>query len=104
MRQDSPYDFTVQTLGEGTIDSPLNVQYFTSESKRILFNIEIQRYADLKTADGAPLSVEVAGPRQKIFFDPAKTRLDVSRQHHMVAQQLRRKQCSKRLLRPGLCW
>ena len=77
MRQDSPYDFTVQTLGEGTIDSPLNVQYFTSESKRILFNIEIQRYADLKTADGAPLSVEVAGPRQKIFFDPAKARAAV---------------------------
>ncbi len=77
MRQDSPYDFTVQTLGEGTIDSPLNVQYFTSESKRILFNIEIQRYADLKTADGTPLSVEVAGPRQKIFFDPAKTKAAV---------------------------
>ena len=77
MIQDSPYDFTVQTLGEGTIDSPLNVQYFTSENKRILFNIEIQRYADLKTADGKPLSVEVAGPRQKIFFDPAKTKAAV---------------------------
>ena len=77
MNPDSTYDFTIQTLGEGTIDSPLNVQYFTSESKRILFNIEIQRYADLKTADGTPLSVEVAGPRQKIFFDPAKTKAAV---------------------------
>lgn len=74
MRQDSPYDFTIQNLGEGTIDSPLNVQYFTGESKRILFNIEIQRYADLKAEDGAPLSVEVAGPRPKIFFDTAKTK------------------------------
>jgi len=77
MKQDSPYDFTIQNLGEGTIDSPLNVQYFTDDSKRILFNIEIQHYADLKAANGVPLSVEVAGPRQRIFFDPAKTKAAV---------------------------
>ena len=74
MTHDISYDFTIQKLGEGTIASPLNVQYFTYDSKRILFNIEIQRYADLKTADGFPLSIEVAGPREKIFFDPPKTK------------------------------
>ncbi|MCX5840670.1 MAG: ATP-dependent 6-phosphofructokinase [Deltaproteobacteria bacterium] len=45
MTQDISYDFTIQKLGEGTIASPLNVQYFTRDSKRILFKIEIQRYA-----------------------------------------------------------
>lgn len=74
MRQDLFYDFTIQNLGECTIDSPLNVQYFTHDSKRILFNIEIHRYADFKTEEGQPLSIEVAGPREKIFFDPAKTK------------------------------
>ena len=29
---------------------------------------------DLKVPDGFPLSVEVAGPREKIFFDPSKTK------------------------------
>jgi 6-phosphofructokinase 1 len=74
MNQDIPYDFTIQNLGEGTIDSPLNVSYFTPDDRRILFNIDHRHYADLKSPDQTPLSVEVAGPRAKIFFDPAKTK------------------------------
>lgn len=68
------YDFTIQTLGEPTISSPLNVSYYTSDDKRILFNSYLQHYADFKTPDGQPLSVEVAGPREKIYFDPSKTK------------------------------
>ncbi len=74
MNQNSPYDFTIQSLGECTIDSPLNVSYYTTDSRRVLFNIDLNHYADLKAPDGQPLSVEVAGPRAKIFFDPAKTK------------------------------
>ena len=74
MNQDIPYDFTIQNLGECTIDSPLNVSYFTPDHKRILYNIDHQCYADLKSPDNSPLSIEVAGPRAKIFFDPAKTK------------------------------
>ena len=68
------YDFTIQTLGEATLPSPLSVSYFTGEEKRVLFNIYLKHYEDYKTPDGLPLSVEVAGPRQKIFFDPSKTK------------------------------
>ena len=75
MDQDTPsYDFTIQSLGECTIDSPLNVSYYTTDHRRILFNVDLHHYADLKAPDGLPLSVEVAGPRAKIFFDPAKTK------------------------------
>jgi 6-phosphofructokinase 1 len=74
MNQDIAYDFTIQNLGECTIDSPLNVSYFTGDHKRILFNIDHQCYADLKSQDNLPLSIEVAGPRAKIFFEPAKTK------------------------------
>ena len=74
MDQDTPYDFTIQSLGECTIDSPLNVSYYTTDNRRVLFNVDLHHYADLKAPDGLPLSVEVAGPRAKIFFDPAKTK------------------------------
>lgn len=74
MDQKIDYDFRIQNLGECTIASPLNVSYYTTDSRRILFNVDIQHYADLKTPEGQPLSVELAGPREKIFFDPAKTK------------------------------
>ena len=68
------YDFTIQSLGECTIPSPVSVSYFTSNEKRILFNIYLNQYDRLKSSDGHPLSVEVAGPREKIYFDPSKTK------------------------------
>ncbi len=67
-------DFTIQDLGERTILSPVTVSYYTSDDKRILHNIYLKHYRDLITADGEPLSIEVAGPREKIFFDPAQTK------------------------------
>ncbi len=68
------YDFTIQDLGARTLPSPLNVSYFTCDDKRILFNIYLQSQEECKTPDGRPLCIEVAGPREKIFFDPAKTK------------------------------
>jgi 6-phosphofructokinase 1 len=67
-------DFTIQDLGERTIPSPVIVSYYTPDSKRILHNIYLEHYKDLTTADGMPLSIEVAGPREKVFFDPAQTK------------------------------
>lgn len=74
MGDQMPYDFTIQSLGACTIPSPINVSYFTSNEKRILFNNNLHQYDRLKSPDGLPLSVEVAGPRQSIFFDPSKTK------------------------------
>jgi 6-phosphofructokinase 1 len=77
MDKNTSFDFSIQTLGECTIPSPVNVSYFTPESKRLLFNIYLHQYDHLKAPDGLPLSVEVAGPREKIFFDPSKTKAAV---------------------------
>jgi 6-phosphofructokinase 1 len=68
------YDFTIQSLGECSIPSPISVSYFTSDEKRVLFNIYLDQYDQYLAADGCPLSVEVAGPRERIFFDPSKTK------------------------------
>jgi len=67
MSDDMQYDFTIQSLGECTIPSPVSVSYFTSNEKRILFNIYLNQYNRLKSLDGNPLSVEVAGPRRRFF-------------------------------------
>ena len=67
-------DFTIQSLGERKIPSPVTVSYFSPDTKRILFNSDLQHYIDAKDASGMPLSMEVAGPREKIFFDPPKTK------------------------------
>ncbi|MHB8908319.1 MAG: ATP-dependent 6-phosphofructokinase [Syntrophales bacterium] len=68
------YDFTIQNLGENTVPSPVTVNYFTSDEKRILFNIYLNQYDRPRSEDGNPLSIEVAGPRERIFFDPSKTK------------------------------
>ncbi len=68
------YDFTIQDLGERTLPSPVNVSYFTPDSKRVLYNIYLEHYKDFTTLEGVPLSFEVAGPREKVFFDPVQTK------------------------------
>jgi 6-phosphofructokinase 1 len=74
MDKEIPYDFTIQSLGECTIPSPINVSYFTPDTKRILFNIYLDQNEGLMSPEEKPLSIEVAGPREKIFFDPSKTK------------------------------
>jgi 6-phosphofructokinase 1 len=68
------YDFTITSLGECSIKSPINVSYFTPDTKRILFNIYLEHFNDRKSPDGSPLSVELAGPREMIFFDHSNTK------------------------------
>src|SRR4030042_7164559 len=68
------YYFTIKNLGEGQIQSPLNIANFTKDEKRLLFNSYLDGYSTLTDSEGNPLSVELAGPREKIFFDPARTR------------------------------
>ncbi len=68
------YDFSIANLGERTIPSPVVVNYYTPDDRRILFNIDPVRFSEWKAPDGSPLAMEVAGPREKIFFDPSKTK------------------------------
>lgn len=67
-------NFNVKNLGTGKIKSPLKTGNFTSDDKRLLFNTYSDNYLSVADANGLPLSVELAGPRNKIFFNPVKTR------------------------------
>ncbi len=69
----------VTTLGECRIPSPVSKRgqgthsiSFVSDEDRILIEVNVTR-ACLPLADGpAPPSYELAGPRQRVFFDPSK--------------------------------
>ena len=67
------YDFFIANLGKRLIKSPLNVSNFTQDKKRLLFNSYLDNYLSRTDKEGRPLSVELAGPRDKIFFDPSQT-------------------------------
>jgi 6-phosphofructokinase 1 len=68
------YDFFIANLGKRLIKSPLNVSNFTQDKKRLLFNSYLDNYLSCTDKEGQPLSVELAGPRDKIFFDPSQTK------------------------------
>jgi 6-phosphofructokinase 1 len=68
------YDFSIKNLGERLIKSPLNISNFTQDKKRLLFNSHLDNYLSCTNEKGQPLSVELAGPRNKIFFDPTRTK------------------------------
>ena len=68
------YDFTIASLGRPTITSPLRISNFTHDKKRLLFKNHNDDFDAWKDKMGRPLSVELAGPREKIFFQPSKTK------------------------------
>ena len=68
------YDFFITNLGKRLIKSPLNISNFTQDKKRLLFNSYLDNYLSCTDKEGQPLSVELAGPRDKIFFDPSRTK------------------------------
>ncbi|MGA9111976.1 MAG: ATP-dependent 6-phosphofructokinase [Smithella sp.] len=68
------YDFFTSNLGGRLIKSPLNISNFTPDKKRLLVNAYSDNYRSCVDKNGQPLSVELAGPRDKIFFNPSRTK------------------------------
>jgi len=71
------HDFAIANLGPGRIDSPLTTSTFTSDADRILFDTRLRHLPEMRASDGRPLSVEAAGPRKMIYFDPQQTRVAI---------------------------
>ena len=68
---DQDLDFTIERLGESRFPSPMRNGRFAGDRERILYHSrfdEIRPYVD---RGGAPPTLELAGPRERIFFDPA---------------------------------
>jgi len=81
----SQKDLNIQTLGKANFDSPLKLStvdgdYLTNyvdDQERVLYNNSLCKLKEELAAGREPLTFEKAGPREKIFFDPSRTRAGI---------------------------
>lgn len=78
-------DFLVTTLGRGNVVSPLKqsqredspVYKFVDDNDRIVFDNSLEYYLSCMESGEKPVSFEKAGPKEMIFFEPAKTKVGI---------------------------
>ena len=71
------FDLSIETVGKGTLKSPMKGIKFVSEDDRISLTTDIKRIHDFIDKGIEVPSLEAAGPRETIFHDPAWTRAGV---------------------------
>jgi len=73
-KPDELKDLNIYSLGESSIDSPLEIskELFLSDDDKITVDARTKFVSDFREKQTLPPAFELAGPRQKIFFDPAK--------------------------------
>ena len=64
-------DFTIARHGECRISSPMKGVRFVADDARVLLPSTLNELQRLRTANGEPMSMERAGPREKLYFDPS---------------------------------
>jgi 6-phosphofructokinase 1 len=68
---DQEFDFSIERLGECRVPSPLQGVHYTGDGERILHHVRTDQLAPYFEAGKEPPAMELAGPRERIFFDPA---------------------------------
>jgi len=70
-------DFQIEKLGECRIPSPLSGVHFVDDDERISYHSNPKEIEVCWDARAEIPSFEVAGPRQKIYFDPSKLKAGI---------------------------
>jgi 6-phosphofructokinase 1 len=70
--RDSDLDFTIARLGECLIPSPMSHVRFTRDDERVLYHARLEDIKAWINKRADPPTMEAAGPREKLFFDPSK--------------------------------
>jgi len=78
-------DFLVTSLGKGNVVSPLKssqradspVYKFVDDNERIIYDNSLEYYNKCIKDGETPVSFEKAGPKEMIFFEPAKTKVGI---------------------------
>jgi len=68
------YDLSIETVGTGTLRSPMSGVRFVSDEQRVCLTTDMQTLDKLKAENLSIPSLEAAGPRETIFHDPSWTR------------------------------
>jgi len=73
-------DFLVSSLGTGNVITPLKqgqrddspVYKFVKDDERILYEVSLEQFNKYRETGETPVSFEKAGPKEYLFFEPAK--------------------------------
>ena len=74
---DSDLDFTISRLGECRIPSPLSTDQFVRDHENMLYHDSLEEFMAFLDAGKKPPRFELAGPREKIYFDPSKLKCGI---------------------------
>jgi 6-phosphofructokinase 1 len=78
-------DFLIPILGKGNVISPLKhkqredslIYKFVDDRDRILYDVSADNFCKCKETGEIPVSFEKAGPKEYIYFEPAKTKVGI---------------------------
>jgi 6-phosphofructokinase 1 len=70
-------DFGISRLGECRIPSPMTGIRFVGDEERVLYNSYSTEIREYLAGDREPPCMELAGPRENIYFDPAKLKCGI---------------------------
>lgn len=78
-------DFIITSLGKCNVVSPLKqgqrttspVYKFINDDERVIYDVTAENYDHCKMTGEIPVSFEKAGPKESIYFEPAKTKVGI---------------------------
>lgn len=70
--RDRDLDFTIARLGECRFPSPMSGVRFTRDEERVVYHAQLKDVKAWIARGEDPPSMETAGPREKLFFDPSQ--------------------------------
>lgn len=78
MAESLPLDLSVPDLGPRKVPSRAGAWRYISDEEKTLYDTRVGAAASAASeGDGPPPAFEIAGPRERIYFDPTKTRCGV---------------------------
>ena len=75
--KNSELDFAVSRLSECRIPSPMSGAQFVRDEESVLYHSNLAEIESLLATGKRPPTLEMAGPREKIYFDPSKLKCGI---------------------------
>ena len=75
--QDADVNFAISKLGECRIPSPMKGVHFVSDDEQVLYHGNVKEVEAIIKDGKTPPHFEMAGPREKIYFDPSKLKCGI---------------------------
>jgi 6-phosphofructokinase 1 len=75
--KDGDPDFAVSRLGECRIPSPMTGVQFVSDEEKVLYDADLEKVKSLFERGKMPPTLEMGGPRERIYFDPSKLKCGI---------------------------